>query len=247
MAPVPFRVTRRRRELRDTWTLELEPVAGDALVVAPGQFTMLYAFGVGEVPISVSRADAGGPLVHTVRAVGRSLRRSAPSRPGAVLGRARAFRKHVARRGGRDQRCRDRRGRDRPRAASPGRLRGSPAARRVRRGGPALRQPHACRPAVPRGAPAAARPVRSPGRRHRRQRRGRLAGQGRRRAQADRGRPVRSVVDRGVRLRAGDHDALRGARASRARGRSRIASTCRWSATCAAASVTAATASSARR
>jgi anaerobic sulfite reductase subunit B len=86
MAPVPFRVMRRRRELRDTWTLELEPVGGDQLVVAPGQFTMLYAFGIGEVPISVSSADAGGPLVHTVRAVGPVTQAICASRPGAVLG-----------------------------------------------------------------------------------------------------------------------------------------------------------------
>ena len=69
MAPRPFRVARRERETADTWTLELEPVQGDPLQVAPGQFTMLYAFGVGEVPISVS-GEPGGPLVHTVRAVG---------------------------------------------------------------------------------------------------------------------------------------------------------------------------------
>ena len=54
MAPRPFRVVRRRRETADTWTLELEPVAGAPLDFAPGQFTMLYAFGVGEVPISIS-------------------------------------------------------------------------------------------------------------------------------------------------------------------------------------------------
>ena len=54
MAPRPFRVVRRRRETSDTWTLALEPVGGEPLRVAPGQFTMLYAFGSGEVPISVS-------------------------------------------------------------------------------------------------------------------------------------------------------------------------------------------------
>jgi anaerobic sulfite reductase subunit B len=86
MAPLPFRVTRRRRELRDTWTLELEPVGGAPLVVAPGQFTMLYAFGIGEVPISVSSAAAGGPLVHTVRAVGAVTQAICATRPGAVLG-----------------------------------------------------------------------------------------------------------------------------------------------------------------
>jgi anaerobic sulfite reductase subunit B len=85
MAPLPFRVARKRRELHDTWTLELEPVAGDRLRPAPGQFTMLYAFGIGEVPISVS-GDTTGPLVHTVRAVGAVTKAICASRPGSVLG-----------------------------------------------------------------------------------------------------------------------------------------------------------------
>ena len=38
---------------------------------APGQFAMLYAFGVGEAPISVSGdLTCPGPLVHTIRSVG---------------------------------------------------------------------------------------------------------------------------------------------------------------------------------
>ena len=53
-APRPFRVLSLRLETYDTWTLELEPVDGAPLVPQPGQFTMLYAFGIGEVPISVS-------------------------------------------------------------------------------------------------------------------------------------------------------------------------------------------------
>jgi anaerobic sulfite reductase subunit B len=85
MVPEPFRVTRRRRELRDTWTLELEPLTGQRLLPAPGQFTMLYAFGIGEVPISVSGAT-DGPLVHTVRAVGAVTQAICASRPGTVLG-----------------------------------------------------------------------------------------------------------------------------------------------------------------
>ncbi|MEA2409569.1 MAG: hypothetical protein QOC77_130 [Thermoleophilaceae bacterium] len=63
--PAPFRVAGKRRETRDTWTLELEPVDMPAEPFEAGQFAMLYAFGAGEVPISTS-----GPLVHTVRAVG---------------------------------------------------------------------------------------------------------------------------------------------------------------------------------
>src|SRR5436190_7064536 len=85
MVPRPFRVVRRRREASDTWTLELEPVAGEPLEVSPGQFTMLYAFGIGEVPVSVS-GEAGGPLIHTLREVGALTAALCASRPGTVLG-----------------------------------------------------------------------------------------------------------------------------------------------------------------
>jgi anaerobic sulfite reductase subunit B len=85
MTPVPFRVTRRRRETRDTWTLEFEPLRGAELEPEPGQFTMLYVLGVGEVPISVSGAP-GGPLVHTVRAVGAVTEAICRAAPGSVLG-----------------------------------------------------------------------------------------------------------------------------------------------------------------
>lgn len=87
MVPRPFRVVGRRRETPDVWTLELEPVAGDGFASAPGQFTMLYAFGVGEVPISVSGDPARrGVLVHTVRAVGAVTEAICAARRGDVLG-----------------------------------------------------------------------------------------------------------------------------------------------------------------
>jgi anaerobic sulfite reductase subunit B len=85
MEPRPFRVAARRRETADTWTLRLEPAGGPPIAAAPGQFTMLYAFGIGEVPISVS-GDRRGPLVHTVRAVGAVTRAVCATRPGTVLG-----------------------------------------------------------------------------------------------------------------------------------------------------------------
>jgi NAD(P)H-flavin reductase len=85
MTPRPFRVVRRSQETHDTWTLELSPVAGEPIVAEPGQFTMLYVFGVGEVPISVS-GEAGGRLVHTVRAVGAVTRALCAAEPGAVVG-----------------------------------------------------------------------------------------------------------------------------------------------------------------
>ena len=83
--PRPFRVAARRRETYDTWTLELAPARGGALEPSPGQFTMIYAFGVGEVPISVS-GQPGGALVHTVRAVGPVTEAICSAEPGATLG-----------------------------------------------------------------------------------------------------------------------------------------------------------------
>ena len=68
MAPAPYRVVSRRAETHDVATLTLEPYGPAIAPIRPGQFTMLYAFGVGEAPISVSRT---GPLVQqTIRDVG---------------------------------------------------------------------------------------------------------------------------------------------------------------------------------
>jgi len=84
MLPHPYRVQRVRRETSDTFTLELEPQTGSReLTFAPGQFNMLYAFGAGEVPISIS-GDPARPavLVHTTREVGavtRAMRKLKPS------------------------------------------------------------------------------------------------------------------------------------------------------------------------
>jgi NAD(P)H-flavin reductase len=83
----PFRVAGRRQDTADTWTLTLEPL-DSGFAVAPGQFVMVYAFGVGEVPISVSGPPArpGEPVVLTVRAVGAVSGAICGSEPGAVLG-----------------------------------------------------------------------------------------------------------------------------------------------------------------
>jgi NAD(P)H-flavin reductase len=87
MVPRPFRVVSRRQETEDTWTLALEPAGGGpAPAFRPGQFNMLYAFGVGEVPISISGDPAGGPLEHTVRAVGPVSAAICRAQPGGQLG-----------------------------------------------------------------------------------------------------------------------------------------------------------------
>jgi NAD(P)H-flavin reductase len=84
--PRPFRVLRRVRETHDTWTLALSPLDGEPLAPLPGQFTMMYAPGIGEVPISVSRGCDGGPLVHTIRRVGSVTDALTSVRRGDVVG-----------------------------------------------------------------------------------------------------------------------------------------------------------------
>jgi len=86
MIPRPFRVLRRRRELADTFTLELEADDGAPFEFQPGQFTMLYVFGAGEAPISISGDPAKGSLVHTIRAVGTVTDRLMALKPGDHVG-----------------------------------------------------------------------------------------------------------------------------------------------------------------
>jgi NAD(P)H-flavin reductase len=85
--PLSYRVTQVRRELADTVSLTLAPLAGTRPPFAPGQFNMLYAFGVGEVAISMSGSlrDTAG-FVHTVRDVGAVSGALARLEAGATLG-----------------------------------------------------------------------------------------------------------------------------------------------------------------
>lgn len=84
LTPRPRRVLARRRETSDTVTLRLEPPGNG---FRAGQFNMLYAFGVGEVPISVSGdPDGGQGLVHTVRSVGMVSDALCRLRPGEWVG-----------------------------------------------------------------------------------------------------------------------------------------------------------------
>ena len=87
MTPLPYRVARTRKENHDNWTLELEPVGEAIAPIAPGQFDMLYAFGVGEVPISTSGDPSDeGTLVHTIRAVGAVTKALCHARAGETIG-----------------------------------------------------------------------------------------------------------------------------------------------------------------
>jgi NAD(P)H-flavin reductase len=80
--PRVVRILGRRRETRDTVSLDFEDPAA---TYAPGQFNMLCAFGKGEVPISIS-AVKGPRVTHTVRDVGLVTSALTKLPAGAVMG-----------------------------------------------------------------------------------------------------------------------------------------------------------------
>jgi NAD(P)H-flavin reductase len=83
--PRPYRVGAKRRETHDTWTLELEPEHEPGPRFEPGQFVMLYAFGAGEAPVSISGGE-DDRLLQTVRAVGHVTRALCAAEPGDLVG-----------------------------------------------------------------------------------------------------------------------------------------------------------------
>ena len=72
LMPEPCRIKNVIRESSDVFTFEIEPPESfGEFDFLPGQFNMLYAFGTGEVPVSISGdPENHGNLVHTIRAVG---------------------------------------------------------------------------------------------------------------------------------------------------------------------------------
>jgi len=87
MVPVPATVRRVHRDYSGVYTLEIEPPEGDAFRFKPGQFNMLYAYGIGEAAISIC-GDPEKPenLVHTIRAVGAVTRGLTRIKPGDQVG-----------------------------------------------------------------------------------------------------------------------------------------------------------------
>jgi NAD(P)H-flavin reductase len=87
MLPTPCIVRRVLRETPDTFTLALGPVNGDVSNFQPGQFSMVWVFGVGELPISISGDPAEcGSLVYTVRSVGPATQALVSCEAGNSLG-----------------------------------------------------------------------------------------------------------------------------------------------------------------
>ena len=86
------------RRPRDAWTLRLEAVDGDAAPrFAPGQFSMLYVLGSGEVPISISAIPEDGRRARAHRARGRRGHADAVRRAGGRRrGRPRPVRARLA-------------------------------------------------------------------------------------------------------------------------------------------------------
>ena len=94
MATTPHLIQRFKKETGDTFTLELEPSNGTFHFKA-GQFNMLYMYGIGEVPISIS----GDPfhkmrIVHTIRAYGAVTSRMRTLKKGEMVGVRGPFGKH---------------------------------------------------------------------------------------------------------------------------------------------------------
>ena len=88
MLPQPHAVREVVKETADTFTLTLQPQNGiGESAFEPGQFSMLWVFGVGELPISIS-GDPGqhDRLVYTVRSVGKATHALVSQKPGADVG-----------------------------------------------------------------------------------------------------------------------------------------------------------------
>ncbi len=87
MLPVTGKINRYRKETDDTFSLEIAVSGRRAFRFLPGQFNMLYVFGTGEVPISISGDPSDtGILVHTTREVGTVTRIMRRLRKGDVVG-----------------------------------------------------------------------------------------------------------------------------------------------------------------
>lgn len=86
MTPHPYRVVRNEQVTPDVITLELAPEDVPVASGTPGQFNMLWAFGIGESAISMSALPDSGNLIHTIRKVGRVTNVLGATRPGDFVG-----------------------------------------------------------------------------------------------------------------------------------------------------------------
>jgi NAD(P)H-flavin reductase len=88
MTPALVKVASVHRETKDTFTVTTTAADGEVLPrFEPGQFSMLYSYGVGEAPISIS-GDPHEPdrLVYTIRSVGAVSQALVSHRSGDAIG-----------------------------------------------------------------------------------------------------------------------------------------------------------------
>ncbi|MBV8570295.1 MAG: FAD/NAD(P)-binding protein [Acidobacteriaceae bacterium] len=88
LMPVAYALHHVSQETDDTFTLVLEPKDGRSPEsFQPGQFSMVWAFGAGEVPISISGdpSDAAH-LTYTIRSVGPATRALVSAEAGTSVG-----------------------------------------------------------------------------------------------------------------------------------------------------------------
>ena len=87
MIPALFEVTEVSRDNEVTFSLEARSKDGVPFHFRPGQFNMLYAFGKGEIPISISgKPYTDHTVIHTVQNVGAVSRALTELRPGDSFG-----------------------------------------------------------------------------------------------------------------------------------------------------------------
>ncbi len=90
MAPEPFRVVKVKEEIEGCATLTVQPETDEGKKLcffSPGQFHMIYVFGQGEIPISIS-GDPNNPgqLVFTIMGVGAVSKALAKLKEGDQVG-----------------------------------------------------------------------------------------------------------------------------------------------------------------
>lgn len=88
MVPLLYQVEHLTKETHDTFTMGLQPANSRKLTLfQAGQFNMLYVFGVGEIPISISSSPLEQTrLRHTTPVVGHVSRALGWLKPGAAVG-----------------------------------------------------------------------------------------------------------------------------------------------------------------
>lgn len=86
--PLLYLIKERKEENKNTVSLLVAPLSARQIdPIQPGQFNMLYVFGKGEIPVSVSSIAVDHPqMIHTIQDVGRISGGVCALKPGDQLG-----------------------------------------------------------------------------------------------------------------------------------------------------------------